>query len=111
MDLGSRRQSSYTSLPLGPSRQVSRFGHAGMYVSAPFLIGVCLGSLCFAQEAGAGRRQFEAHCVTCHGADANGGEFGPSILTRIPQHTDDDLIALITTGLPGRGMPPSSLSH
>src|SRR4051794_38960989 len=63
-----------------------------------------------AQEGG-GRKQFEAHCVTCHGGDGNGGEFGPSILARLPQHTDDNLMALITNGLPARGMPPSTLGR
>lgn len=63
------------------------------------------------QNGNEGRKQFEAHCVTCHGADGNGGEFGPSILARIPQHTDDDLAALIATGLPGRGMPASVLNR
>jgi alcohol dehydrogenase (cytochrome c) len=67
--------------------------------------------LTLAQDEGGGRRLFEARCATCHGADANGGEFGPSILARLPQHTDDDLTGLISNGLPARGMPGSALGR
>src|SRR4051812_22278848 len=71
----------------------------------------CISLPALAQREDGGHRQFEARCATCHGADGNGGEFGPSILARLPQHTDDDLAALITTGLTGRGMPGSALSR
>jgi len=45
----------------------------------------------------------------CHGRDGNGGELGPSILTRIGNYTDDELTALIHTGLPNSGMPGNNL--
>ena len=45
----------------------------------------------------------------CHGRDGNGGELGPSILTRIGNYTDDELSALIHTGLPNSGMPGNNL--
>ena len=33
-----------------------------------------------AQTPGAGKQQFEARCVGCHGSDGGGGGHGPSIL-------------------------------
>ena len=54
----------------------------------------------------AGRATFEARCATCHGANANGGEMGPPIATRLPSHDDADLTQLIREGRPTRGMPP-----
>jgi mono/diheme cytochrome c family protein len=57
----------------------------------------------------AGRATFEARCATCHGANANGGEMGPPIATRLPSHDDTDLARLIHDGRPTRGMPPTGV--
>ena len=32
-----------------------------------------------------GRKVFESRCARCHGADGNGGEMGPPIVTRLPR--------------------------
>jgi alcohol dehydrogenase (cytochrome c) len=52
----------------------------------------------------AGREVFATRCASCHGTDATGGEFAPSIVDRVPLHTDDDLRELLHSGLPS-GMP------
>jgi alcohol dehydrogenase (cytochrome c) len=53
----------------------------------------------------AGRHIFLTRCASCHGTDANGGEFGPSILGRVRLLSDTDLIGLLQHGLPSSGMP------
>src|SRR5262245_10389494 len=53
----------------------------------------------------AGRQVFASRCASCHGTDANGGELGPAITTRVPSRTDQDLAALFKQGLPAAGMP------
>jgi alcohol dehydrogenase (cytochrome c) len=59
----------------------------------------------FAQDAEAGRRQFENRCAGCHGGDANGGEHGPGIVTRLATKNNQELAAFIRTGSPANGMP------
>jgi len=58
----------------------------------------------------AGQKVFETTCGRCHGADGRGGEMGPAIVQRLAAHDDAQLTALIRKGLPGRGMPPSTVS-
>src|SRR3954454_13759117 len=58
----------------------------------------------------AGQKVFETTCGRCHGADGRGGEMGPAIVQRLAAHDDAQLKALIRKGLPGRGMPPSTVS-
>ncbi len=58
-----------------------------------------------------GRVLYESKCARCHGADAKGGERGPAITTRIGSHNDQEIAALVRTGLPGRGMPPNQVSQ
>lgn len=53
----------------------------------------------------AGREVFERRCSICHGADGNGGEFGPGIVERIADFTDQRIQTTVTDGLPTRGMP------
>jgi alcohol dehydrogenase (cytochrome c) len=62
-----------------------------------------------AQDADPGRVVFENRCATCHGADANGGDRGPSIRNRLAARTDPQLMTLIRQGTPG-GMPPISVT-
>ncbi len=76
-------------------------------------ISLSLASLAFAialpgQDADPGRKVFEGNCARCHGGDGNGGEMGPSIQRRLAKRDDQQLIALIHNGIPGR-MPPSKL--
>jgi len=62
------------------------------------------------QTADSGRPVFENRCGGCHGADGTGGELGPAIVTRLASRNDQELAALITSGIPGRGMPAFNLS-
>src|SRR4051794_31735636 len=59
-----------------------------------------------AQDADPGRAVFETRCARCHGSDANGGELGPAIRTRLAGLTDEQLATVILKGLPAQGMPP-----
>ena len=54
----------------------------------------------------AGRQIFATRCASCHGTNAGGGEFAPSILERVPLRTDDELVKLLHNGIPSSGMPP-----
>ena len=58
-----------------------------------------------------GTKSFETRCAVCHGGDARGGEFGPSIVARVQAANDRDLAALIHSGIPNRGMPPFNLAE
>src|SRR5216110_819546 len=66
---------------------------------------VPLTALVTGQDDG-GRKVFESRCARCHGADGNGGEMGPPIVTRLSARDDEQLGAFIHTGSPARGMPP-----
>jgi alcohol dehydrogenase (cytochrome c) len=59
-----------------------------------------------AESPSVGREIFEHRCSICHGADGNGGEFGPGIVERIANFTDERVQSTVTGGLPNRGMPP-----
>jgi alcohol dehydrogenase (cytochrome c) len=54
----------------------------------------------------AGRQIFATRCASCHGTNAGGGEFAPSILERVPLRSDDELVRLLHNGIPSSGMPP-----
>jgi alcohol dehydrogenase (cytochrome c) len=60
-----------------------------------------------AQTADPGRLVYAGRCAGCHGSNGGGGELGPSIVTRVPSRTDEELTAVIKQGLPGAGMPAS----
>jgi len=62
-----------------------------------------------AQKAEPGRKAYETFCSRCHGADGNGGEMGPPIGLRLATRDDQQLAALIRSGVPARGMPPSPI--
>jgi alcohol dehydrogenase (cytochrome c) len=53
----------------------------------------------------AGRETFEHRCALCHGSDGNGAEFGPGIVDRISNFTDERIQNTVSGGLPTRGMP------
>ena len=59
----------------------------------------------YAQSADNGRTVYANRCAGCHGTTGNGGELGPSIVTRVPARTDEELHAVIRQGLPNAGMP------
>ncbi len=52
-----------------------------------------------------GRQSFLNHCSGCHGTDGNGGEHGPSILTRVQRNSQQELTDFLKEGIPLRGMP------
>jgi alcohol dehydrogenase (cytochrome c) len=54
----------------------------------------------------AARKQFQTLCSRCHGADGNGGEMGPPIVTSIVARSDAELTTVIRDGRPANGMPP-----
>ena len=64
-----------------------------------FLLGLTL------HAAPEGERQYQIHCASCHGANAQGGERGPAIVSRIALRNDADLLDLLRNGLPAAGMP------
>jgi alcohol dehydrogenase (cytochrome c) len=66
-------------------------------------------SAALAQSPDPGRGQYESLCSRCHGADGNGGELGPGILTRLLARSDDELAALVREGWPAAGMPGFAL--
>jgi PQQ-dependent dehydrogenase (methanol/ethanol family) len=60
----------------------------------------------------AGKRQYEARCVGCHGEDGTGGGHGPAIVdVPRPRATSKAaVLAIIHNGIPGRGMPAFQVS-
>lgn len=68
----------------------------------------------FSAEAVArGRAQFAQSCGFCHGASANGGTHGPSLIrSAVVRHDEKgELIgAVIRDGRPDKGMPPVQLN-
>jgi alcohol dehydrogenase (cytochrome c) len=56
-----------------------------------------------------GNSLFDLNCARCHGGDANGGEYGPSIIAAYSAVTDDALLAYLQKGNPAKGMPAINL--
>src|SRR5450631_365594 len=81
-----------------------------MRVSTILFTAFLLTSTLLAQDADPGRVVFEGRCARCHGADGNGGELGPAIRGRLAARTNEQLVTLIRSGLPGQGMPPIQVS-
>jgi len=73
--------------------------------AAAVLCALLSTSSAFAQSPDAGRSQYELLCSRCHGADGNGGEHGPGIVTRLFARDDEGLATLVRDGLPAAGMP------
>src|SRR6185312_6443076 len=64
-----------------------------------------------AQDIEDGGRVFRNTCANCHGPDGDqvsGIDLGRNIFRRAK--TDDDLVQIIRTGVPGTGMPASDMS-
>ena len=54
----------------------------------------------------AGGKLFELHCAECHGATAEGGKKGPSLLApEVQSSTPGALFWLLTNGVVRKGMP------
>jgi putative heme-binding domain-containing protein len=78
----------------------------------PVFLALMCASLLLAQrnDVDAGARLYRSNCSSCHGAEgANiaGVDLGHNQFKRAS--TDDDLIRIITTGIPGTGMPPFNI--
>lgn len=61
-----------------------------------------------------GRQTFEQNCSFCHGADANGGGEGPSLIrSALVRHDENGNLVgqVIRNGRPEKGMPSFSLSE
>src|SRR5262249_26559125 len=61
-------------------------------------------------EVEAWSRLYKANCANCHGlegANVAGVDLGHNKFNRAS--TDDDLVRIITTGIPNTGMPPAPL--
>lgn len=56
-----------------------------------------------------GWKQYGLHCARCHGEDAQGTSFAPSLLVALkpdgPVPTQDRFVALLSDGRPAKGMP------
>ena len=57
-----------------------------------------------AADVSKGRQLFLGMCSRCHGAQGGGGE-GPSLTKLTRAHNDEELRAIISNGIPERGMP------
>jgi PQQ-dependent dehydrogenase (methanol/ethanol family) len=70
---------------------------------------VCLGR---SQTPAAGKRQYQALCVGCHGEDGSGGGHGPGFLeVRRPRATSQEAVRnLVLKGIPDAGMPAFKMS-
>ncbi len=66
------------------------------WVARRFVLVLLSLNILSAQDAG--KQIFLTRCATCHGTDANGGEFGPSILDRVRLRTDEGLVELLHNG-------------
>jgi alcohol dehydrogenase (cytochrome c) len=56
-------------------------------------------------RAGTPAHTFAANCTVCHGGDAGGTDRAPAILPYLASHSDQELIELVRSGRPERGMP------
>ncbi|HLW84761.1 MAG TPA: c-type cytochrome [Candidatus Sulfotelmatobacter sp.] len=54
-----------------------------------------------------GKRTFNASCAGCHGLDGRGGERAPNIAgnAKLQRLSNAEVAAIISTGVPGTGMP------
>src|SRR5688572_14653257 len=71
------------------------------------LLCVLIAGSAAAQTPDPGRLVYASRCAGCHGSNGAGGELGPSIVTRVPSRTDEELTTVIRQGLPTAGMPSS----
>ena len=72
------------------------------------LAGLALGLLSFSAHSGVGEGQelYDAYCQLCHGGLGEGQQMGKSLTdTAANRLSDEDLLAVITDGRSGTGMP------
>src|SRR5690606_32744691 len=63
-----------------------------------------------AQAQTSGADLFNSACAHCHGENGQGGPLAPSILQRVAETDDAELIAFLRVGAPNRGMPPAPVT-
>lgn len=68
---------------------------------APWLLSLVM----LQTPADAGKMLFAERCAACHGVDATGGNAAPNIVARIAALDDQALRAVMTNGVPAKGMP------
>jgi len=80
-----------------------------MKISIPLLV-LILSSLwshnLISQELAEGSAIFDSICAHCHGHDGKGATLAPSMLNRVVNNNDQDLVAFLRVGEPSKGMPP-----
>jgi len=61
----------------------------------------------FKARPSAGQRTFAARCAGCHGLDGRGSDKAPNIAgnAKMQHLSDDQISSIISTGVPGTGMP------
>jgi alcohol dehydrogenase (cytochrome c) len=70
------------------------------------MVVLCASALAMAMaQAPDGKQTFQSQCSGCHGTDGNGGEHGPSILSRVQSSNAGELADFLKGGNPARGMP------
>lgn len=84
-------------------------------MTRPLLTGfICMlllfaGLTAKAQDTLPGRAVFNSACAHCHGENGLGTELGPSIVPRVTEENDQELVSFLRTGSPERGMPPATI--
>ncbi|HTQ99148.1 MAG TPA: PQQ-binding-like beta-propeller repeat protein, partial [Candidatus Acidoferrum sp.] len=53
-----------------------------------------------------GDELFSSICANCHGANGQGGQMAPSVISKVKSSDDAALAAFLRTGNPAKGMPP-----
>ncbi len=80
-----------------------------MKFSIPFFVLIFCSFWCrniVAQEHAEGSEIFDSICAHCHGHDGKGATLAPSMLSRVVNDNDQDLVAFLRAGEPSKGMPP-----
>src|ERR1700728_1088962 len=95
-----KRRAGMTGRGVILSGLLAVFSRSGVQAQLPPLPKLPAGS-----PQAAGQQVFATRCASCHGTNAMGGEFAPSIVERVPLRSDDELVRLLHNGLPSSGMP------
>ena len=75
---------------------------ASRHAIACDLLCVLFAGSAAAQTPDPGRVVYASRCAGCHGSNGDGGELGPSIATRVPARTDEELTTLFRKDCPRR---------
>ena len=91
---------------------IARIGRACGAVGIVSSLILCGGRGGAAEPAAAGGQLFAVHCANCHGPNGEGSR-GPTLATAVLPRapTEEALIKVITTGIPGTEMPRFQLER